>query len=84
MGKLRQACFNVPGSSRAVAGVNISPVSLGIDQKFFLSKLYQCITNGSITVGVVLHGVTYDVCHLVVTSVVHAVHSMKYPALHGL
>ena len=34
--------------------------------------------------GVELHGVSHDVGHLVVASVVHALHRVQYSPLHGL
>ncbi len=34
--------------------------------------------------GMVLHGVAYDVGHLVVASVVHALHGVEYASLHRL
>ena len=74
---------DVSGGS-TVAGENISPVSLGIHQQFFLSDLYQRIANRSIAMWVKLHGVSYDICHLVVATVVHSLHRVKDAALHRL
>src|SRR5574344_1790028 len=83
-GKLRQACLNITRGGSTVAGEDISPVSLGIHQQFFLSDLYQRIANRSIAMWVKLHGVSYDICHLVVATVVHSLHRVKDAALHRL
>ncbi len=82
-GKLRQAGFDVTGSSGTVAGKDVAPVALSVDEQFFLSHLYQGVADRGIAVGVELHGVSHDVCHLIISAVVHALHRVQDAALNG-
>ena len=82
--KLRQACLDVSRGSGAVAREDVSPVSLRVDEQVFLSHLHQGVADGGIAVGVELHGVAHDVGHLVVASVIHALHGVQDASLHGL
>ena len=61
--------FNVPGCCRRITSQQIPPVPLHIDKQVFLSKLDHCITNGCITMRVVLHRVANYICHFIVTTV---------------
>ena len=49
-----------------------------------MAHLYQGIADGGVAVGVELHGMSYDVGHLVVASVIHALHGVQNAALHRL
>ena len=80
-GKLTQSCLNITWSSGSGACQDISPVTLCIDEQVFLSHLYQGITNRSITMWVELHSVPDDVCHLIISSVIHAFHRMQDASL---
>ena len=44
-GKLAQARFNVSGSRRTVSGVDVSPVSLSVNQQVLLTQLHQGIAD---------------------------------------
>ena len=81
MGKFGRPCLNVPGCCRTVAGKDVSPVSLAVDQQVFLAKLNKRITDGCIPVRMVFHRMADDVGHLVVTAVVKLLHGMKNPPL---
>jgi hypothetical protein len=81
--KFRKAGFDIPWCGRTVAGKEVSPVTLGFDEEVFLSEVHQCIPDGGIAVGVVLHGLADDVGNLVETAVVHFTHGMEDAPLHG-
>ena len=82
-GKLGQAGLDVTRCCGSVTRKDVSPVTLTINEQLFLTQLHQCIANGGITMRVVLHGMSYEVGHLVVTSVVLFLHRMQYAALYG-
>ena len=82
--ELGKAGFNVTGSSCSVAGKNIPPVPLAIDEQILLSQLYESISDGCITVRVELHGVSDDVCHLVIAAIVQAFHAVQDASLYRL
>ena len=48
-----------------------------------MSQLYQSIADRSITVRMELHGMPYDVRHLVVASVFHTAHGVQDTSLYG-
>ena len=81
-GKLREARLDISGSGGTVTGEDVAPVALRVDEQILLPKLYESVADGSIAVRVELHGVSHDVGHLVVASVVHALHRVKDTALH--
>ena len=72
--KLGEARLYITRSRSTVTGEDITPVSLAVDQQVFLSELYQCITDGSIAMRMELHGMSDNVRHLVVASVVQPLH----------
>ena len=47
-----------------------------------MSQLYQGIANRGITVGVELHGMTYNVGHLIIASIVEQFHRVEYASLY--
>ena len=49
-----------------------------------MSQLYECITNGGIAMRVELHRVSHNVCHLIISAVVHTFHGVHDTALYGL
>ena len=69
---------------RGAAARDVAPVALRVHQQVFLAQLHQGVADGGIAVGVELHGVAHDVGHLVVASVVHALHRVQDAALHRL
>ena len=83
-GKLRQSRLDVSSRSRVVAREDITPVTLRVDQKILLTNLHQRILYRRIAVRVVRHRLTDDVLHLVVSSVVAALHRVEYSTLYGL
>ena len=83
-GEFRQSCLDVTGGGGGRSRKDIAPVALCVDEQVLLSHLYQGIADGSVAVGVELHGVAYDVGHFVVTPVVHSLHRMENAALDGL
>ncbi len=46
--------------------------------------MYEGVTDAGVTVRVVLHGLSDDVCHFVVSAIVDALHGMEDTPLHGL
>ena len=54
-----------------------------VDEQFLLPQLHQRVANGGVAVGVELHGVSHDVGHLVVASVVQPLHGVQDASLHG-
>ena len=82
--KRTQPRLNIPWCRSPIASSNIAPVTLGVDQQLFLTQIHQRIANRSIAVWVIRHRRPNNVRHLVVTTVVHLVHRMQNPALHGL
>ncbi len=63
-------------------GEDIAPVALTVYEQVLLTHLHESIAYGSIAVWVELHGVTNDVSHLVVASIVHTLHRVQNTSLH--
>ena len=82
-GELRQARLDITRCCGAVAGEDISPVSLSLHKEVLLSHLYKSVADGGVAVRVELHGVTNDVSHLVKASVVHSFHGVHDASLYG-
>ena len=82
-GELRQARLDVTPRGGLVAREDIAPVTLAVDQQVFLPQLHQCVLDRRIAVRVVLHGLSHDVGHLVVASVVDDLHGVQDAPLHG-
>ena len=83
-GKLRQARLYISRGGRPVASEDVAPVALCIDKKVFLSELHKGVADGGVAMRVKLHGVSHNVCHLIISSVVHAFHGMEDAPLHRL
>ena len=81
-GEFGEACLDITGGGGGVAGEDVAPVSLGVDEQFLLSQLHQGATDGLVTMRVVFHGVAHDVGHLVVPPVLQLVHGVQDTALH--
>ena len=81
-GKLREARLDISGSGSAVTGKDVAPVALRVNEQILLSKLYESVADGGIAVRVELHGMSHDIGHFVVASVVHAFHRVQDTALH--
>ena len=82
--KLAESGLNISGSGVGVTCENVTPVSLTIHGKAFLPELYEGSEDGLVTVRMVLHSLADNVRHLGETAVVHLVHRMEDPSLHGL
>ena len=83
-GELTQSRLDVTRGSSAGTSQDVSPVSLSIDEQVFLSQLHEGIADGSIAMWVELHGVAYDIRHLVIAPVIHSFHRVKDASLHRL
>ena len=84
VGELRQAGLDVTGSSGIVAGENVAPVTLAVDEELFLADVDEGVLDGSIAMGVILHRVTHDVGNFGEAAVVGLLHGMEDAALHRL
>ena len=82
--EFRQTRLDVTSRGGIVAREDVAPVALTIDQQILLPQLHQRVLDRGVAVGVVLHGLTHDVGHLVVTAVVAALHGVENTTLHGL
>ena len=82
--EFRQAGFDVSGRGGVVAGEDVAPVALRVDEQVFLAELHHGIANAGVTMRMVLHRVADDVGDLVVTAVFQLVHAVQDAALHGL
>ena len=82
-GEFREPRLDVTGSGGTVAGEDVAPVALGVDEQVFLTELHEGVADGGVTMGVKLHRMAHDVGHLVVAAVVHALHRVEDAALHG-
>ena len=82
-GKLREPRFYVPGRGGAVAGHDVSPVSLRVDEQVLLPELHERVAYRGVAMGMELHGAAHYVGHLVVSAVVQLLHRVEYAALHG-
>src|SRR5690554_6565038 len=82
--KLAQTCFYITGCRRFAAGINLSPVSLHLDQFFLLTELLRCIADTFVSVRMVLHRMSHNVGNLVVASVVELFHRVADTTLYGL
>ena len=76
-GELTESRFDVTRRRSPISGEDVSPVSLTIDKQIFLAKLHQGIADRSISVRVVLHGLTDDVGNLVILAVINRLHGMQ-------
>ena len=73
--------YGVVAPAQAAAGHRVAPVALAVDEQIFLTYLYHGVTNGSIAVGMVLHGVADNVGRLVKAPIIHFLQRVQYPAL---
>ena len=76
--------FNISRCRSRIAGKNISPVSLRIDQQLFLANLHHRIGNRSISVRVIFHGIPYKICNFIVTPIFKFPHGVHDPTLYRL
>ena len=83
-GKLRQSSFDVSCSSSTIASTHITPVALRLNQQVFLAHIDYRISYGSISMGVVLHGLSNDIGDLIESTIIHLLHGMKDSSLYRL
>ena len=84
LGQGFQATLDVSGSGGSISRVQVSEISLLVYEQFLVSQHHQGRTNGSVSVGMVLHALTHHVGHLVVASVVHGKHGVQNSPLYRL
>ena len=83
-GEFRQPRLDVSAGRRLVAREDVAPVALAVDQQVLLPQLHQRVLDRGVAVRMVLHGLAHDVGHLVIASVIDALHGVEYASLHGL
>ena len=84
VGEFREAGLDVARRGGGVAGEDVAPVPLGVDDEFLLPHVDEGVADRLVAVGVVLHRVADDVGHLVEASVVLFLQRVEDAALHGL
>ena len=82
--KFGEASLDITRCSCAVSCEDITPVTLAVNEQIFLTELDECVSDGRITVRVVLHRLADDVRHLVIFAVINRLHGMQNTALDGL
>src|SRR5690606_25573796 len=78
-----QPCFDISRCGSSVSSEDISPVSLCVNQQFFLPHLHHRISDTRISVWMILHGVSNHIGNFVVTSVVQLFHGVHNTTLNG-
>ena len=64
-----KSCFNISGCRCRISCIDISPVSLGINEQFFLANLHHRIRNRSITMRMIFHGISYNIGNFIISTV---------------
>jgi hypothetical protein len=82
-GELGEASLNVTRSGGGVAGEDAAPVALGVNDVAFLAESDESIADGSVTVGVIFHGVADDVSDFVIATVIEFIHGVEDAPLDG-
>jgi len=82
--EFRQPRLYITRSSRTVTSKDITPVTLAFDEQILLSKLHKRISDGSISMRMILHRVAHYIRDFIETPVIELLHRMKYPSLHRL
>ena len=82
--ELRQTGLDITSGGSVVAGEDVAPVTLTVNQQILLPQLHQCVFDAGVTMRMKLHRVSHDVGHFVVAAVVHSLHRMENASLHGL
>ena len=84
---LRELCesrLDITWSRVRVTGEDVTPVSLAVDEVVSLSDPYEGSEDGLVSMRMELHGLSDDVGHLGVASVVHTPHGMENTSLNRL
>ena len=82
-GELRQSGLDISWCCCARSCEDVTPVTLCVDEQILLSHLHQGVANTGVAMRVELHRVSHDVRHLIISSVVHALHRVQDASLHG-
>ena len=82
--KLRETRLDITRSRVRVTGEDVTPVSLAVDEIVSLSDPHEGTENRLVTMRMELHGLSDDVSHLGVASVVHTPHGMEHTPLDRL
>ena len=80
----RKTALNVTRRRSRTAGEDVSEVSLFGDKVLFICQNHHRIPDGSIAVGMIVHGVTDDIRRLVRSAVIHFVQYPENTSLHRL
>ena len=83
LGEWRKACFDVARRRSTVAGEEVTPVPLTLDQELSLPQLHKRIADARISVRVELHRLADDIRHLD-QPILHLRHRVEDPSLHRL
>ena len=83
LGEWRKARLDVTWCRRTVAGEEVAPVSLTLDQELSLPQLHKRIADARISVRVELHRLTDDIRHLD-QPILHLRHRVEDPSLYRL
>src|SRR5690606_24165789 len=67
-----------------VTSADIAPVTLGFDEQILLAKVDHRLSDGGVTMGMILHRISDDIGHFVKASVIHLFKRMHDAALYGL
>ena len=79
-----QAAFDITGSSRSHTGDDAAVVALFVNKHFLVRQIDESAIDGSIAVGVKLHGIADHTCDLVEGAVIRQVHCPEDTALSRL
>ena len=83
LGEWRKACLDVARRRSTVAGEEVAPVPLTLDQELSLPQLHEGVPDARIAVRVELHRLTDDIRHLD-QPILHLRHGVEDPSLHRL
>ena len=79
----RETALDVPGRGGGTAGEDVAEISLPGDEVFLVGQHHQCVADGGVAVGMVVHGVADDVGGLVGSAVIDLMQDPEDAALHG-
>ena len=82
--ELAQPRLDVSRRRRVVAGEDVAPVALGVDEQILLPELHHRVADAGIAVRMILHRVADHVRDLVVAAVVQLVQRVHDAPLHRL
>ena len=83
-GELRKPGLDVTGGGGGIAGDDVAPVALHVDEELFLAEADEGVGDAGIPVGMILHRVADGVGDLVVAAVFELPHRVENAALDRL